>query len=1029
MRAIVSLALRRPVLVVFLTLLMGIGGVVAYLYTPIEAYPDVTSTRARVIVQWPGRSAEEVEKFITLPLTQAFSNIPRKRSIRSISLFGLSVVSVLFEDEVEDFFAQQYVSSRLSGVELPSGAEAYVEPPYGATGEIFRYILIGKRPLRDLTALQDWVVERHLLQVPGVADVVSFGGEEKIYEVQLDLARLQAYDLTPLDVMEVLSRSNINVGGDMIERGDQAYVVRGIGLLESVEDIENLLVALRRNVPVYIKNVAKVVISAKPRLGQCGLNEYEDVIQGIVLMRRGEDPSTVIPKLKEKVHELNTRILPPGVRIEPFLDRMELVNTTVRTVTHNLIEGALLVSLVVALFLWEIRAVLIIVSVIPLAFLFAILLLRVQGLPANLISMGALDFGLLLEGTLVIVESAFVVLAHLGDKLPPELARARVKGGLLRRIISRNARYIFTAQFILILALLPIFLFERVEGKLFKPLAFTLGYAMVGALLLSLTYVPAMIKLLYQTPPREKSLRWVEVVLRPWTFLSQVGWRWPAQALVVYGVSVGVAVVAFLFYGSEFVPKLNEGALYIRGTLPISVKLSETVDLAKQVKAELLRTPEVKFVLFQAGRPNDGTDPTGFFNVEFHVQFHPQERWRKGFHRERFAEEVREKLAKYVGVRWAISQPIQDNVEEYVSGVKSSIAVKVYGQDLSELERYATQIAEVIRKVPGIEDVNVFQSLGLPELRIRLDEVRMARYGVSMDEAQAVIETAIGGRTATYFFEGERYFDVRVRLERSYREDPDAIGAVRVPALTGRQVPLSEIADIRVLTGPAFIYREGTQRYVAVGFSVTSRDLGGTIAQAQQLVQQSLEFPRSVKVSWEGEFESKERATKRLSLIVPAVVGLILFVLYFHFGTMKEVLITALTLPFAFIGGMVAWSLAGIPFGISAGVGMIILLGVNTINALILLGDLKGKYRLAEAQRAVAQRIRPLVMVMLIGSLGLLPAALSTRMGAEVQKPLAITIVAGMPVCLLLALVVIPAAYRLFYRLRQAEPQSSVKEA
>lgn len=1019
MKGFVTFALRRPVFVLFLTLLMGASGIIAYFYTPIEAYPDVTSTRTRIIVQWPGRSAEEVEKFITLPVTQAMGTIPRKRTIRSISLFGLSVVSVLFEDDVDDFFAQQSTAARLAGVSLPDGAEAYLEPPYGATGEIFRYIIRGNRPLRDLYALQTWVIERHLVQVPGVADVVSFGGEEKIYEVQIDPARLQAYDLTPLDVVEALARSNINVGGDMIEQGDQAYVVRGIGLLESIEDIENLLITLRHGIPVYVKNVARVVVSAKPRLGQCGYQELDDVVQGIVLMRRGEDPATVIPKLKEKVHELNTRILPPGVKIEPFLDRTELVNTTVRTVTHNLIEGALLVALVVGLFLWEWRAVVIIVSVIPLAFLFAILALRIQGLPANLISMGALDFGLLLEGTLVIVESALVALIHLREKVPPHLLAARAKSGLLRRVISRNARYIFTAQVILILALMPIFLFERVEGKLFKPLAFTLGYAMLGALILSLTYVPAMIKLLYRDIPSERSLRVVELFLIPWRRLPEWGWRHSKVVLWLYGVLVVGIGVGFVYYGSEFVPKLNEGALYVRGTLPISVKLNETVELARTVKEKLRRIPEVRFVLFQAGRPNDGTDPTGFFNVEFHVQLQPQEQWRRGMTREKLAEEVRRLLSSHIGVRWAISQPIQDNIEEYVSGVKSSIAVKVFGQDLHELEQYAAQIAHVLQEVPGIEDVILFQSLGLPELRIRLDELRMARYGVSLRDAQAVIETAIGGRTATYFYEREKYFDVRVRLEKSYRDNPEVIKAVRVPTLTGRQVPLSEIADIRLQTGSAFVYREGTQRYVAVGFSVTSRDLGGTIAEAQRRVAAAVSLPRHISISWEGEFESKQRATKRLAFIVPAVVGLILFVLYFHFGSAKDVVIAALTLPFAFVGGMIAWFLTGIPFGISAGVGMIILLGVNTINGLILLGDLHGKRTLSEAREAVLHRVRPLVMVMLIGSLGLLPAALSGRMGSEVQKPLAITIVLGMPVCLLLALTVIPALYQKFYRVRQ----------
>jgi len=1014
MRGVITFALRQPILVVFLTFLVAIAGVVAYFYTPIEAYPDVTSTRARVIVQWPGRSAEEVEKFIVLPIAQSFSNIPRKRSIRSISLFGLGVISVLFEDDVDDFFAQQNVASRLSGVDLPAGASAYLEPPYGATGEIFRYVLKGNRPIRDLTALQNWVVRRHLLQVPGVADVVTFGGEEKVYEVQLNPILLDAYGLTTLDVVEALSRANINVGGDVIEQGDQACVVRGVGLLEKIEDIENVLITLRGSVPIYVKSVGKVVVSAKPRLGTCGLNEANDVVQGIVLMQRGEDPSTVIPLVKEKITELNTRFLPPGVQVIPFLDRTELVNTTVKTVLHNLVEGALLVSLVVVFFLWEWRAAFIIVSVIPLAFLFALLLLRIQGLPANLISMGALDFGLLLEGTLVIVEAALVALAHIE---PSAVQRAR--SGLLRRVISRNARYIFVAQLILVLALLPIFLFQRVEGKLFKPLAFTLGYAMVGALLLSLTYVPAMVRLLYaRVIPQERPLSWTWPLIAPWRKLVAFSLTHSKEVIGVYGGVVITCWIIFYFYGSEFVPKLNEGAIYVRGTLPISVKLSETVSLAQTVKAELLRIPEVRFVLFQAGRPNDGTDPTGFFNLELYVQLKPQETWRKGYTREKLAEEIRGLLAQHRGVRWALSQPIQDNVEEYVSGVKSSIAVKIYGYNLAELQHYAQEVARVLREQPHIADVVVFESLGLPELRIKLDEVRMSRYGVSMQDAQAVIESAIGGRTATHFYEGEWYFDVRVRLDSSYRNTPEAIGQVRVPALSGHTVPLSAIADIQLLTGPAFIYREGTQRYVAVGFSVTSRDLGGTIARAQKAVARTLPDLKKVKVGWEGEFESKERATRRLSVIVPATVALILFVLYMHFGSAREVLLAALSLPFAFVGGMVAWGVTGIPFGISAGVGMIILLGVNTINALILLGDLRGKRTLEAVRTTIEQRIRPLVMIMLIGSLGLLPAALSTRMGSEVQKPLAITIVLGMPVCLFLALSVLPALYRWAYRLR-----------
>ncbi len=1023
MRGLIIFSLRHPALVVFVTVLMAIGGLIAYSYTPIEAYPDVTSTRARVITQWPGRSAEEVEKFISLPISRALANIPRKREIRSISLFGLSVVTVLFDDDVDDFYAQQTVAARLPNIELPAGADAYLEPPYGATGEIFRYILKGNLPIRELSAIQDWVVEKNLLQVPGVADVVSFGGEEKIYEVQLDLARLEAYNLTPLDVFEAIARSNINVGGDVIERGEQAYAVRGIGLLESPQEIENLIITVREKVPILVRQVGRVQITAKPRLGQCGYQDMDDVVQGIVLMRRGEDPSAVIPRLKAKIHELNTRVLPPGITIEPFLDRTELVQTTVRTVLRNLLEGMLLVSLVVGLFLLEWRAVFIVVSVIPLAFLFAILGLRLQGLPANLISMGALDFGLLLEGTLVIVENALVNLAILSEKIPPGPAlRQRSLSGLLKKVALQNGRYIFFAQLILLLALLPIFLFERVEGKLFKPLAFTLGYALLGALILSLTYVPAMMRLLFRLPVRERELPLLPGFIRAWGLLAEAGFRYSRIVAGVLLLLLGASVTGFYFYGSEFVPKLNEGAIYIRGTFPISIRLGETSRVAREVRDLIRQIPEVRFVLSQAGRPNDGTDPTGFFNLELHVQLYPPEQWRVGITREKLVDTIRQALTqRYEGVRWAFSQPIQDNVEEYVSGVKSSIVVKVFGSNLHELEDIAYQIGDILSKVSGIADVVVFQSLGLPELRIKLQEDRMARYGVPMREAQAVIEMAIGGRAANYYYEGERLFEIRIRLAKAYREDLQAIRQIRVPTLTGKTVPLHAIADIQEVTGPAFIYREGTERYVAVGFSVTGRDLGGTIARAQKAVQQAIKLPSGSSISWVGEFESKERATKRLSIVVPAVLILILFLLYFQFGTIREVVVAAAVLPLAFVGGFASWVLSGTPFGVSAGVGLIILFGVSTINALILLGELRGKKTLAEQRAAIQHRIRPLLVVMLIGTLGLLPAAISDRMGSEVQKPLAITIVGGLPLTLVLSLVGLPAFYRLTIRSKSTE--------
>lgn len=1017
--AIISFSLRNHIIIFFLTALMVVLGVISYLHTPIEAFPDVTNTRARIITQWPGRSAEEVEKFVTLPVMKAMNTIPRKAVVRSISLFGLSVVTVIFEDNVDDFYAQQYAANRLRSVELPEGAEASIEPPYGATGEIFRYVLRSNRPIREQSAIQDWVIERELLAVPGVADVVTFGGEEKIYEVKINPTELANYNLSPLDVFDAISRANINVGGDIIERGEQAYVVRGVGLLESLEDIENILIEVRGTTPILVKHVAEVKVSAKPRLGVVGLQDQDDLVQGIVIMLRGENPGEVIARLREKIHELNTRILPPDVKIEPFIDRMELVNATVHTVQKNIIEGILLVSVIVFVFLFNWRTTLIVASVIPLAFLFAIIMLRVQGLPANLISMGAIDFGLLLEGTLVVVESVFVALEKKAHILGPERYQRLIKTGIIRRSAGSVAGYIVFAQLILIVALMPIFSFQKVEGKMFSPLAFTLGYALLGSLLLSVTYVPALCKVLLTKPLKEKE-NIISHFFRASLFrLFLISHRYGRLTLAGFVLLLGVCVASFLNYGSEFIPKLNEGAIYVRATLPNSINLEESKRLAVEMKGLLRQFEEVKFVLNQVGRPNDGTDPTGFFNIEFHIQLYPEKEWKRKISKEELIEEMRAVLQRYPGIVFGFSQPIQDNVEEYVAGVKSSLVVKIFGDNLFDLENYAEQVAEVLKTVEGIKSLNIFRNIGLPELRIKLDEKKMGKYGVFMADAQAVIEMAIGGRSATTFYENERMFDVRLRFMKEYRDNAQKIGEILIPAMDNKKIPLREIADIRFITGPTFIYREGSSRYIAIGFSVEGRDLGSTIAEAQKKVAENVKIPPTHKIVWAGEFESKERATRQLSIIVPAVLLLILFLLYFNFGNVRDTLIAASTIPYAFIGGFLSLWFTQTVFGISAGIGFIILFGVNTINSIILIAVIKEKMRKMRLEEAISEgvksRIRPIVMIALMGSMGLFPAAVSKGMGSEVQKPLAIMIVGGLIVCMILSLTVLPEViYRVY---------------
>ena len=1027
---IIGFSLKNHILILFLTVILLVAGIICYMNTPIEAYPDVTNTRVRVITQWQGRSAEEVEKFVTLPIMRVMNTIPRKTDVRSTSLFGLSVVTVIFDDGVDDFFAQQYASNRMQDLNLPEGAEAGIEPPSGATGEIYRYVLKSDLPIREVSAINEWVVQRELLSVPGVADIVTFGGEEKIYEIKVNPTELANYGLSPLEVYEAVSKSNINVGGDMIQKGAQAFVVRGIGLLESIEDIENILIDVRGSTPIRIRQVATVDVSSKPRLGQVGLDEDDDVVQGIVIMLRGENPGEVIKNLKLKIDELNDRILPENVRIAPFLDRTTLVNATVKTVVKNMLEGILLVSLIVFIFLYNWRTTLIVSTVIPLSFLFAIIMLRIQGLPANLISMGALDFGLLLEGTVVIVEVIFVALEKLSRKTGINFSKV-ARGGAIKNSAGSVASHIFFAMIILIVALFPIFSFQKVEGKMFAPLAFTLGYALLGSLILSLTYVPVMCKLLLNKPIVEKSNFISRSLSNSLNKSYQAATRYRKSVIVGFCLLLVLCLLRFAFWGTEFIPQMNEGAIYIRATLPNSVHLDESVRITKEMKEKLKNFDEVEFILSQTGRPNDGTDPTGFFNIEFHVQLKDEKQWRRRIKKDDLIREMEQTLDIYPGIIFGFSQPIQDNVEEYVAGVKSSLVIKIFGDDLHQLENLAEQTASAIKDVRGVEEVNIFRSIGLPELQIKLEESRMALYGVAMVDAQAVIEMAIGGKAATKFYEGERTFDVMLRFQKEHRDNEDKIANILIPTMGSEQsrtmdkkyVPLKEIADISFITGPTFIYREGSSRYVGVGFSIRDRDLGSTIAEAQRCVETRLiaSLQPENKIVWAGEFESQQRATKRLMMIVPAVILLILFLLYMNFGTVKDTLIAASTIPYAFIGGFISLWVTGTVFGISAGVGFIILFGVTSINSILLIALMKERLRHTRNLRlaideAVNDRLRPILMVALMGSIGLLPAALSTGMGSEIQKPLAIMIVGGIIICVILSFTVLPQVFYFAYR-------------
>jgi len=710
------------------------------------------------------------------------------------------------------------------------------------------------------------------------------------------------------------------------------------------------------------------------------------------------------------------------VKIETVVDRTKLVDNTVHTVSKNIIEGILLVSLIVFVFLYNWKSTFIVASVIPLAFLFAIIMLKIQGLPANLISMGSLDFGLLLEGTLVIVETVFVALATMQHKVGAERFAKMSKLGAIKKSAGSVASYIFFALIILIVALLPIFSFQKVEGKMFSPLAFTLGYALLGSLILSLTYVPAMCKLLFKKNMEEKENFITRFFQKTIFGLYESAFRYKKATIGIFLGILALCLFKFSHYGSEFLPKLNEGAIYIRATLPNSVNLQESTRLTKEMK-ELMQKDcdEIDFILTQTGRPNDGTDPTGFFNIEFNIQLKDKKDWKRKVSKEEIIQEMRDKLNHYPGIVFGFSQPIQDNVEEYVAGVKSSLVIKIFGDDLYDLERYANKVAKSIEKVEGITDINVFKSIGLPELKIQLHDTKMARYGINTADVQAVIEMTIGGQAATKFYENDRQFDVILRFQEAYRDTPDKIGNILIPTSNGNNVPLQEIATIGYKTGPAFIYREGNSRYIGVGFSIEGRDLGSTIDEAKKVVAKEVKLPKENYMEWAGEFESKERAAKQLAMVVPISLVLILLLLYTNFGNVKDTAIAALTLPFAFIGGFISLWITGTIFGISAGIGFIILFGVATIDGIVLIGvirdNLKHKMQLKEAiVNGVKSRIRPVVMIALMGSMGLLPAALSTGMGSEIQKPLAIMIVGGLMICLVLSFTVLPTVFYMAYR-------------
>ncbi|NCI46233.1 efflux RND transporter permease subunit [Sediminibacterium soli] len=1019
---IIHFSLRHRYLVFFLTAVIAVLGIWSYRETPIETFPDVTNTQIIIITQWPGRSAEEVEKFITIPLETVLNSVQKKSNLRTTSSFGLSYIRLIFDDDVDDAFARQQVMSRINGAELPEGIKPDIQPPYGPTGEIFRYTLTGKyKSIRDLTTLQNWVLDRQFKSVPGVADVNSFGGEEKTFEISVDPNLLAKYNLSSLDVYNAVAKSNVNVGGDVINRNGQSYVVRGIGLLNDIDEINNIIVTRISNVPILVRNVATVVESSKPKLGQVARDKEANQIEGIIVMRKGENPAEVLQRIRDKVDELNHSVLPKDVKLNTFYDRTNLIDFCTETVIHNLLEGIILVTCIVLLFMADWRTTVTVSIVIPLSLLFAFICMRIKGMTANLLSMGAVDFGIIIDGAVVMVEGLFVALDHKAREVGMERFNKLAKLGLFKTKGTEMGKAVFFSKLIIITCLIPIFAFQKVEGKMFSPLAYTLGFALLGALLFTLTLVPALSSILLRKNVREKHNPVVTFFEKGVEKMFGMVYRHQKKSLLVAVAVMSLSFFSAKFLGTEFLPQLNEGALWVTAELPMSVSLDEANKLSATMVEVLQKFPEVKQTLTQVGRTNDGTDPKGFFNVQIQVDLKPAKEWKRKGNVDDLIADMDKELSKFPGIVYNYSQPIRDNVAEAVAGVPAALAVKIFGSDFTVLDRAAKEVMGQLKTVKGVEDLGILKNLGQPEFRIELDQRKMAFYGVNTADAQSVIEMAIGGKAATQLYEGEKKFDVRIRYQEVFRADEDRIQNLMVPGIDGAKVPLKNMADIKLLTGPAFIYRDNNMRYIAVKFSVRGRDLGSTIREAQQKVGAHVQLPEGYKITWNGEFENQIRASNTLARVVPICLLVIFLILFMAFGNVKDSLLTILNVPFALIGGILALHVTGINFSISAGIGFIALFGVCIQNGVILISvfrkNLEDKMKLDEAIRSgVISRVRPVVMTALMAAIGLLPAAISTGIGSETQKPLAIVVIGGLITSTILTLLVLPVIYSLVYK-------------
>ncbi len=1025
-KSLIAFSLKNRFFIFFCIILLVIIGIISFESTPIEAYPDTTNTEIQIITQFSGRSAEEVEKYVTIPIEVAMNSVQKKTNVRSITLFGLSWVKIIFEDEVEDAFARQQVNNLLANINLPAGIIPVVQPPAGPTGEVYRFVLKSqKKTSRELKTLMDWTLYKQMLSVPGVADMVSFGGEVKTFEVSINPRKITDLGYSPLQIINAIQKSNVNVGGDVIEKNGQAYVVRGIGLLNNVSEIGHVVIDNLNGVPLLVKDVAEVKESHIPRLGQVGLDKDNDQVEAIVLMRKGENPTEVIKNVNLKIAEINNKILPKDTKIVTFYNRQNLVDFATHTVLHNLGEGIILVTVIVFIFMADWRTTLIVSLIIPLALLFAFICLRLKGMNANLLSLGSVDFGIIIDGAVVMVEGIFVALDHQAQKIGMEKFNNLFKLGLIKNATAETGKAVLFSKLIILTALFPIFMFQKIEGKLFSPLAYTLGFALLGALILTLTFVPLMASLLLNKNVKERD----NVIVRGFLKggLGIFSWNNKNRKITLIGSGVILALGFFFstFLGTEFLPELDEGSLYIRANLPLSISLPEAVKVADTMRRIFNKFPEVNHVISQTGRPDDGTDVAGFYNLEFFVDIKPKDDWGKGETKEELIDKMQKALSIYPGVLLNFSQPISDNVEEAVSGVKGSIAVKIFADDLDLLNKKANQIYKILEKVRGIVDLGIVKNLGQPEIRIDLNQEKMALYGVQTADAQAVINMAIGGLAVSQIYEGEKHFDLRVRYQESFRKNEEDMGKLLVPTLKGTQVPLSEISTITSHTGPILVFRESNKRFIAVKFSIRGRDMGSTIEEAQTKVNAAVHLPQGAFAQWAGDFENQQRASNRLIQVVPISLIVIFIILFVIFGNVRDAGLVLLNVPFAIIGGIITLLIRDINFSISAGIGFIALFGLCIQNGVILISRFKTNLSIGQngikpslqvaIQEGVVSMIRPVIMTALMAAIGLVPAALSTGIGSEASRPLATVIIGGLITGTLFVLFVFPIIFEMVY--------------